>query len=294
LILAGIFAKVQRMKPSARSLARHLAAAAIVAALGAPASFSLDRWPGDTKAAYRFFEGAYPVPGQQEVHYTVYAPSQPAKHEAILFLHGYLKSADDWFMHQEAVARAGVIGVAIDYHEEMWDDYVLNEVAVGIEALDAWWEVSSISLCGSSFGGEVAFETVACRPDLNVEMTLLVYPSRPDVTPQEVAAVDAGVVNLVGEVDAYFGASLWISDQMARYNPDNFYQLHVYSAEDFAETGRHGFFFPHPGGLNEVGEDSFVRSWGFFAWGNQMDPPPPWRSDPIELHRENLLTFADH
>ncbi len=276
-----------------KALLRSLLWCSLTLTISVSPGFAATSGGGGSLGAYRFFEGNYGVSGQQDVHYTIYAPLQPALHDAILFLHGYLKSADDWYMHQEAVAGRGVIGVAIDYHEEMGDAYILNEVVTAISLLDDWWEVRSISFCGSSFGGEVAFETLAKRPDLGIAMALLIYPSRPDVSPQEVAAVNTPVLNLVGEVDSYFGASLWLTDQVAQFNPDLYYRLHVYSAEDFPETARHGFFFPHPGGLNEVGEDSFVRSWGFFEWGARRAPAPPWRTDPTLLLRDDLLTFGD-
>jgi dienelactone hydrolase len=242
----------------------------------------------------RYTEGRYAVPGQHSVHFTVYAPGDAGDHHAVLFLHGYEKSDIEWAYHQMGVAQRNIIGVAIDYDETGSDEEMLNEVATAVEILAQQRHVRSISLCGASWGGKVAFQTIARRPDLPIVTTLLVYPMKPRVTPDEIAAVRSDILNCVGAADPLAPASFWIQDRIDAYNDVIDYKLHIYSEEDFPNEAHHGYFFvADPEAFNEVAIDSFVRGLGYFNWKVRDRERPIWIDDPETLFLPDLVDFEE-
>ena len=242
----------------------------------------------------RYTEGSYSVPGQAPVHFTAYAPGEPGAYNAMLFLHGYEKSDIEWAYHQIGAAQRNIIGVAIDYNEEGSDEEMLNEVATAVEIMANQPQIRSISLCGASWGGKVAFQTIAQRPDLPIVTTFLVYPMKPRVTPEEIAAIRSDILNCVGATDPLAPASYWIQDRIDTYNTTIDYKLHIYSEEDFPNEAHHGYFFaPDPESFNEVAIDSFVRGLGYFNWKVRDHERPIWRNDPELLYLPDLVDFEE-
>jgi dienelactone hydrolase len=241
-----------------------------------------------------YYEGYYQVSGQRSVHYTVFTPNDDAPHDAILFLHGYEKDDYSWAIHQYGVALRGQTGVAIDYNERADQDEMLAEVEAAVQALQGDESATNVALCGTSFGGKVAYETVARFPELNIRYALLLYPSKPHTTKEESAAIRADILNLVGEVDPLRPASKWIADQIATYNQEIDYRLFLYDADEFPTEARHGYFFaPSPDTFNEVAIDSMIRCLDYGEWRTGEVGTPVWLSDPDILQREDLLEFDD-
>lgn len=264
----------------------------------APAAASID-YSRNLRAAnddggILYYEGRYTVPGQRPVHYTAFTPDDDVAHDVILFLHGYEKDDYSWAIHQYAVALQGKTGVAIDYDERATQDEMLAEVEAAVIALQGDEATTSVALCGTSYGGKVAYETVARFPELNIRYALLIYPSKPHTTHEESAAIRADILDLVGEVDPLRPASDWIAEQIAEYNDAIDFRYFVYSADDFPNEAHHGYFFaPSPDAFNEVAIDSIIRCLDYGAWRTGEAGTPHWLSDPATLHSENLLRFAD-
>ncbi len=242
----------------------------------------------------RYMEGTFQVPQQSSVHFTAYAPEEEGVYPSILFLHGYNKSDLDWRIHQIAMATRGKIAVAVDYNERQGQDPMLAEICTAVDLMSRWQEVESVSLCGSSFGGKVALETISKHPELGIETAFLVYPAWARVEPEEFAAIEADILHCVGEVDDLLPSSYWIQEQIVRYNEDIDYKLHVYSEEDFPIEARHGYFLAAaPDQFGDVAIDSFARGIGYFQWKLEDGPAPPWRNDPTMLGLEDLRSLPD-
>ena len=190
------------------------------------------------------------------------------------------------------MAGRGTIAVAIDYEEGQPQNAQLAEVSSAVELMNSWWEVKSVSLCGSSYGGKVALETIGKRPELGIEAALLVYPAWARMEHEDFAAIEADVLNVVGEVDGLSLSSYWIQDQINTHNDRINYKLHVYSEDDFPIEARHGYFFAQtPQEFNDVALDSFARGIGYFEWIVGGEDAPPWRNDPTLITRDNLITL---
>lgn len=241
----------------------------------------------------RYFAGNYSVPGRGDVHFTIHAPLARGEYDTVLFLHGYYKSDLEWYMHQKTLAEHGLIAVAINYDETAAPVEMYKEVGTAISLLHDWPEARVVSIVGSSFGGRIGLEILGKFPELNVKFAYFVYPTSPQLTPEEFAAIEADILHVVGEVDPHLPASFWIANQLNKYNDQIQYKVHVYSAEDFPHAGRHGFFLPRREGLTEVGIDSFVRWGGFLRWALVGARPPDWRSDPRLLRERHLLRMGD-
>lgn len=242
----------------------------------------------------RYLEGTYPVAGQPRVHFTVYAPAEAGRYHAMLFLHGYEKSDLEWAIHQTMIAKRGLIALAIDYNERESQEHYLNEVTAAVRLLQRTGAVKTVSLCGTSWGGRVAFETIAIYPELDISSAFLVYPTKPHVLDEHVAAVEAHVLHCVGELDPTLPASEWLANKIDLHNDKMNYRLHIYSAEDFPREARHGYFFArHRSEFNEVAIDSFVRSLGLFMWKVDNKDCPEWIEDPELLTREDLVGFPE-
>lgn len=234
--------------------------------------------------------GEYEVPGQSSVHFTIFRPDDDKAHDALLLLHGFEKDDYAWGLHQIVLAQAGLIAVAIDYDERASQAYYLNEVVAAVSILNESPRVEQVSICGTSFGGRVAFETVAKYPELGIVSAFLVYPSRPWVSAEEVAAVEAAVLDCVGGIDPLEPASHWIQRQVECYNPSIDYKLQIYDELEFPNEARHGYFFARAREFfNEVAIDSFVRGLDFMDWAHGVSPEPDWLDAPEILRREDLL-----
>ncbi len=287
-----MIAAIRRPGPCAALLALCLILTPSKALAGAPFSVDSEELVVTADSQLRFWEGTFDVPGQSPVHFTCYAPADAGSYDAILFLHGYGKDDYIWTIHQMVMAGRGVIAVAIDYEETQPQEAQLAEVSSAVDLMHSWQEVNSVSLCGSSYGGKVALEAVAKRPELGIETALLVYPAWARLEHEDFAAIEADVVNVVGEVDGLSMSSYWIQDQIHTYNDRINYKLYVYSEDDFPIEARHGYFFARtPQEFGDVALDSFARGIGYFDWMVGGDDAPMWRNDPTMLTRDDLITL---
>jgi dienelactone hydrolase len=239
----------------------------------------------------RYTEGWYKVKGQTDTHFTVYAPRDTGEYHSLLFLHGFSKDDYDFYLHQIGVALQGGIGVAIDYDELGSREYRLNQVSTAVKRLHAWSEIASVSLLGVSWGGKVAFETIAIKPELDIASAVLIYPYKPSVSVSQITSITSAILNLVGEVDWVRWDSEWVEDQIHQYNPEIDYKLQIYDGDEIPEAD-HGFFFANsPSQFNAPAVDSFIRTFHFWDWQVKGAPQPEWWNDPKIIHRDDLLTW---
>ncbi len=263
------------------------ALALVVAAWSPPHATGLEPPP------HRYYQGWYEVPGQNDTHFTLYAPADPGLYECVIFLHGMGKDDYSFALHQAGLAEMGWIGVAIDYDMVGSTEHRINQVAAAVELLHGWEEVASVSLLGTSWGGKVAFETNARRPELDVSATVLIYPAEPTANPDQVAAIRVDMLDLVGEIDFMSDASERIEELIGQHNPTIDYKLQVYDAAEIPEA-RHGYFFaPSPGRFSEPAIDTFVRALDFLSWQAGSAGRPAWWDAPKTIYREELLGIED-
>ncbi len=249
---------------------------------------------GELHSGHRFVRGRYPVENQDTVHFTACAPASVGSYDAVLLLHGYQRTDHHWGYHQVALAGEGWISVAIDYDETAPEQDQLLQIRTMIERMWAHPEVRTVSICGTSWGGKMAFETIAKMPELNIATAFIVYPTLPFVTDQQIANIRTDVLNCVGAVDPLSPISYVIEERVRACNDQITYKLHVYSGEDFPRDAHHGFLFARtPEEFNDVARDSFVRWLSLIDWKLGNEGPPPWRGDPRVLREEHLLKFTD-
>ncbi len=242
----------------------------------------------------RSLTGYYPVEDQEPVRFTAYAPPDVGNYDAIILLHGYQRDDSHWSLHQLALAERGWISVAINYDEKDSQQEQLAQIRTAIERMWAYPEVRSVSICGTSWGGKMAFETIAKMPELAISTAFLVYPTLPVVTDEEISAIRADILDCVGAVDRLSPVSRLIEEKVRACNDQIAYKLHIYSGIDFPLDAQHGYFFAsHPQQVNAVAADSFVRWISLMSWKLGRANAPKWKSDPTVLLEEHLLDFDD-
>ncbi|MAE68984.1 MAG: hypothetical protein CME06_00790 [Gemmatimonadetes bacterium] len=249
---------------------------------------------GELSNKYRLLRGFYPVENQESVHFIACAPASKGSYDAVLMLHGYRRSDRHWGYHQIALAIEDWVSVAIDYDETAPEQDQLLQIRTAIERMRAHPEVQSVSICGTSWGGKMALETIAKMPELDIATAFIVYPTLPFVTDQQVANIRTDILNCVGAVDPLSPISYMIEEKVRECNDQIAYKLHVYSRDDFPQDADHGFLFARtPEEFNDVARDSFVRWLSLVEWKLGKTGPPPWISDPKILREEHLLKLTD-
>jgi pimeloyl-ACP methyl ester carboxylesterase len=235
------------------------------------------------------------VTGYDPVHFIAYAPSVPGHYDAVLFLHGYDKTDEEWAYHQIGLARDGWFTVAINYDIDEYLGVQHVEVLRAIQRMLAYPEVATLSLCGASWGGKVALEVAAMHPELPIANLFLLYPFFPNTSNEEFATLHSAVITLVGEADPLVEAAKWIDQKITENNDEIFHTLHIYSRTDFGRDARHGYFFARtPSSFNEVAIDSWVRGVGLMLLNlHHLSETPEWADDPRMLRAADILEMGD-
>ena len=247
-------------------------------------------------SSLRYAEGIIgDVSGYDPVHFIAYAPAASGHFDAVLFLHGYDKTDEEWAYHQIDLARQGWFTVAINYHIDEYLGIQHIEVLRAIQRMLAYPEVATLSLCGASWGGKVALEVTAAHPELPIANLFLLYPFFPNTSDEEFASLHSSVITLVGETDPFVDSAKWIDLKITENNNQIYHTLHLYSRTDFGRDARHGYFFARtPGDFNEVAVDSWVRGVGLMLLNlHRLSDSPEWVDDPRTLHAEDALDMSD-
>lgn len=106
------------------------------------------------------------------VHYEVVGQGRP-----LLMLNGIMMSTASWAPFLEALQKTGIQPVLVDLldqgqSEPMGKDFPISLQARMLEALIAHLGFEQVDIFGTSYGGEVALNLAAARPDLMGRMVL--------------------------------------------------------------------------------------------------------------------------
>ena len=108
----------------------------------------------------------------KSVHYEVVGQGRP-----LLMLNGIMMSTKSWAPFLEAIQKGGSQPILVDLldqgqSEAMEKDFPIARQALMLEALIAHLGLSQVDIFGTSYGGEVALNLAAARPDLVGRMVL--------------------------------------------------------------------------------------------------------------------------
>jgi pimeloyl-ACP methyl ester carboxylesterase len=151
----------------------------------------------------------------KSVHYEVVGQGRP-----LLMLNGIMMSTKSWAPFLEAIQKGGSQPILVDLldqgqSEAMEKDFPIARQALMLEALIAHLGLSQVDIFGTSYGGEVALNLAAARPDLVGRMVLANTVARTNAWLKEIG--DAWIL-AGGNPRAYYATTIPVIYSPAFYD----------------------------------------------------------------------------